>query len=146
MDDPDIIPTYITIPAHPSDTTTLDLIVKLDQMYHPCYISHPPYNAILLAVFSLLRTYTTRCPHFACRTPLSKKSHLKTVRITIALPEDGMTYFYGDPLQRIETLFLDFETYLIKFARSGRLFAEVGAFEYGIEGKEMKRVCVAQDR
>ncbi len=56
-----------------------------------------------------------------------------------------MTYFYGDPLQRIETLFLDFETYLIKFARSGRLFAEVGAFEYGIEGKEMKRVCVTLD-
>ncbi|KAK5172570.1 uncharacterized protein LTR77_002690 [Saxophila tyrrhenica] len=147
IDNPNITPSHISLPQTPTNTTTLDLLVKVAQMYHPVYISRPPHNTLLLAIFEVLKTYFHRGPHLARPTPLSQKLHLEKVRITIAPPQplEEMTYVYGFPQGQLETLFEDFDWYLKKFARSGLAWGDVEGIEYRLMAKEWRSVGVRSD-
>ena len=147
IDYPNVTPTWTYLPTHPSQIVTLDITIKLDKMYHPCFISRPPHNAILHAVFKVLKTYLSVGPHLAKATPLHSRLHLETVRITLAPPQplEDMTYIYGFPAQQLEVLYRDFRSYMARFARSTLPYGDIESFEIRYEGQEWERFAVTKE-
>ena len=147
MSYPDITPTWTHIPLPPEHTPNLDLLVKIDHMYHPAYMTTGPHNAILVTIFEHLKRYITYGPHLAKPSRLPKDLHLDTVRITVAPPQpfEDMQYVYGFPQQQLETLYGDFKALTIRFARCGIPFGAIDAFEVRMEGGQWERIPVIAD-
>ena len=139
---PIVTTVWTHVPRPPDKTTILDILLKIDHIYHPVFISHGAHNAILTTVFGLLKRYIHRGPHLARPSPLPRPLELDTVQITLAppVPFEEMTYVYGFPAQQLETLFNDFKRLICRLARSGIPFGSIGAFDLRLEGKEWHRI------
>lgn len=144
---PDLTPTWTHYPAPPHMTRTLDLLVKVDYMYHPVFINQGAHNAILYTVFEVLKRYIHRGPHLSKPSPLVEPLQLDVLRITVAppMPFEDMTHVYGWPAQQLEDLFTQFKAVLCRFARSGIPFGSVGALEIRVERKEWHRFPVTSN-
>ena len=144
---PSVTPTWTNIPARPSDISTLEILLKIDHMYHPAYISRGMQTATIAAVFEILRRYIHRGPHLARPSALPHPLHLDTVRITIAppVPFAAMTHIYGFPEQQLETLFNDFRGLLVRLGRSGIPFGYIEAFDVRMEGREWDWIPVTSN-
>lgn len=139
---PSLYPRWEHIPGPPEFIRTLDIIVKVDHMYHPAFMTNGPHNATLKTIFEMLKRYIHRGPHLARPSPLSQPLQLNTLQITMAPPEpfEDMTYVYGFPAQQLETLFTEFKGLMRRLGRSGILSGSLGAFELRLEGKEWHRI------
>ena len=141
---PSLVPTWTHIPAPPEKIDMLDILVKVDYMYHPALMSLGPHNAILTTIFEMLKRYIHRGPHLAKPTPLVQPLELKTVRITVAppVPFEEMTYVYGWLAQQLKGLYDQFKALMRRFGRSGIVFGSIGAFELRLEGQDWERIPV----
>ena len=144
---PSLRPTWTYVPQPPSKTNALDILVKIDSMYHPALITRGSDSAMMTAVFETLKRYIHRGPHLARASSLHQPLHLETVRLTLAppMPFGDLTFFYGNPTQQLESLFNDFRALLSRLGRSGIPFGSIGAFEVRVEGKEWHRIPVTSD-
>ena len=144
---PVITPTWTSIPQPPKDTSALEILIKVDHMYHPVYMTHGPRNAILIAVFEVLKQYIHRGPHLSRLSALCQPLHLETVRITLAppMPFEDMTFVYGLPAQQLDKLFNEFKTLMCRLGRSGVLFPSIDVFKVRMEGKEWEHIPVSSN-
>ena len=144
---PDLTPQWDHIPGPPDSTSALDILVKVDHMYHPAFMTHGAHNAILKSIFEMLKRYIHRGPHLARPSPLRQLLELDTARVTLAppVPFEDMTYVYGFPAQQLETLFTEFLALMMRLARSGVPFGSISAFEVRLEGKDWHRIPVTSN-
>lgn len=147
MSYPDITPTWTHIPLPPEQTPNIDILVKIDHMYHPAYMTTGPHNSILFTVFEHLKRYITYGPYLDKPSRLCKDLHIRNVRITIAPPQPfaDMTYVYGFPKQQLETLFYEFKLLIIRLSRSGIPYGAIDAFELRMEGGNRERFPVTSN-
>lgn len=139
--------TWAFIPGPLERIKNLEILVKVDHMYHPAYMTAGPHNAILTAVFDVLKRYIHPGVHLAKPSELVEPLHLDTVRITLAPPEpfEDMTHVYGFPAQQLESLFNEFKALMCSLGRSGLPFPHIDAFEVQVEGKDCHRILVTSN-
>lgn len=132
---PDMWLTCTQLPMPPRQIETLEILVKVNHMYHPAYISVDSQNAILTAVSDTLKRFVYRGPHLSRPSNLSTPLHIKTVRINVAppIPFEDMKQTYGFPTQQLESLFASFKALLQRFCRSGLPFGFIDFFEVKME-------------
>ena len=147
MDYPSITTKWTHIPGPPEQTTTLAILVKVDHMYHPVFISQGPHNAILTIVFELLNRYIHRGPHLIRRSALRQPLKLEDVYITLAppMPFEDMTFVYGFPEQQLESLFNEFQELMRRLGRSGIPFGSVRTFNVRMDGRDWHRMPVTSN-
>ncbi|KAK3705802.1 hypothetical protein LTR37_013109 [Vermiconidia calcicola] len=141
---PDVTPTWTHMPMPPNKIDKLEILVKVDHMYHPAYMGQGPANAIARLVFEVLRRYLHRGPHLARATPLQEPLHLHTVEITLAPPQplEEMTYVYGFPAEQLRILAHELCDVMRRLGRSGIVFGSVDFFKFRLEGHDWRLIPV----
>ncbi len=144
---PKLFTTWTQIPQSLSRIKILDLLIRVNHIFHPAYISQGAQNAILAAVSDTLKRYIYRGPHLGRPSNLRERLHLETVRITVAGmgPFPGMTDQYGLVEPQIEALFIAFVALLRRFCRSGLPWGAIDAFEVRMDGREWDRIPVTSN-
>ena len=145
---PDLWPSWHHVPGPPDQIKTLDILVKVDHMYHPAFMTHGPHNAILTTVFEIVKRFCYLGPHLARPSVLRQPLQLITVRITMAppVPFEEMTHVYGFPKPQLEALFREFKMLLRRMCTSGILFDAVHTFEVRVVGSEWERIFTTTKR
>jgi len=105
--------------------------MRVNHIYHPAYITRGSQNCILSALSETLKRFVFRGPHLARPSVLSKPLHLETVRITMLphIPFEEMGEIYGFPQRQLESLYVEFNGLLRRFARSGLPWGMIDGFE-----------------
>lgn len=144
---PRFAPIETSVPALPSQIRELDVLVKIDYMYHPAYMTRDSQNAILAAVFDVIKRYVHRGPHLARPSLLATPLHLQTVRITVAPPApfEEIAHVYGFPKQQLDSLYAPFHALVARLARSGLPYGHVDSLEVRMQGGEYERLPVTSN-
>lgn len=120
-----------TLPRHPADIETLDLLIKVDYMYHPDI--QPPSDKLFAIVFELMKRYTHHGPYLARVSKLGRPLSLENVRLTFTLPHRNMDYIYGNPRMQLMMLYESLRNVMIRCARSGLIKGAIGGIQMRTE-------------
>lgn len=114
-----------SVPCHPRQISELHVNIRLSDIYESCFTSGAPNvdNAIIRALYHLLRRYCQLGPHLSRKALLSTQLSLDTVilHITPDLCVDEAQRFSADTDQQLATISGVFLIWLGRFARSGLL-------------------------
>lgn len=124
--------TWQRLPSHPQQITSLQINIRLSQIYESSLTSASPDtdNAIIRAIFHLVRQYCCFGPHLSRGKPLSRPLQLETVLLEIEpdlraiQPPQGLVFANNHP-QQLATVSGVFWIWLSRFARSGLLWERV---------------------
>ncbi|KAF2478808.1 hypothetical protein BDY17DRAFT_59621 [Neohortaea acidophila] len=133
---PKLFTTWTRLPLPPDKTTTIEITLRVNHIFHPAYMSHGAQNALLSAVSDTLKKYIYHGPHLSRPSALRSPLHLELVRITVTPLGGELDENYGHRFveQQIETLFVNFVAVLKRFCRSGLPWGWIDAFEVRMEG------------